>query len=196
MIFNLNEKINEIHSKPSDINEHIPVLIKYGQQCESITEMGVRGICSTWAWLACNPKDGLHSYDIHNPSKFGGDLQSVIDTAEAYKIKFQFTEASVLDIDIEPTDLLFLDTWHCYDQLKAELARHHKQVKKYIVFHDTTTYAHNNEPTTSEHAFTGNITEGKGLWNAIEEFIDKHKNEWVLIERFFNNNGLTIIKRK
>ena len=196
MILDLEKKVDELFLTPSDINEHFPAIIKYGQQCDSIIEMGVRSICSTWAWLACNPKNGLHSYDIHNPTKFGGDLQSVIDTAEAYEIKFKFTEASVLEIDIEPTDLLFLDTWHAYDQLKAELTRHHKQVKKYICFHDTTTYAHHNEPTTSEHDFKGNLTQGKGLWDAVSEFLEEYSNEWELVERFTNNNGFTIIKRK
>lgn len=34
----------------------------------------------------------------------------------------------------------------------------------------------------------------KGLWPAIEEFVRDNKN-WVIAERFTNNNGLTILKR-
>ena len=34
----------------------------------------------------------------------------------------------------------------------------------------------------------------KGLWPAIEEFLQTHP-EWKLHERFTNNNGLTILKR-
>ena len=196
MIHDLNKKVDELFLTPSDINEHFPAIIKYGQQCDSIIEMGVRSINSTWAWLACNAKNGLHSYDLHHPSTWDGDLQSVYDTAEAYEIKFKFTEANVLNIDIEPTDLLFLDTWHVYDQLKAELARHHKQVKKYICFHDTTSFAHHGEATTSHHDFHGELTQGKGLWDAVSEFLEEYSNEWELVERFINNNGFTIIKRK
>jgi len=33
-----------------------------------------------------------------------------------------------------------------------------------------------------------------GLWPAIEEFL-KNNNDWVLHERFTNNNGLTILKK-
>jgi hypothetical protein len=35
----------------------------------------------------------------------------------------------------------------------------------------------------------------KGLWPAIEEFLVEHP-EWTLHERFTNNNGLTVLKRK
>lgn len=196
MILDLEKKINELYNTPSDINEHFPSIIKYGSECNHITEMGVRSICSTWGWLACNPKDGLYSYDLYHPSTWQGDLQSVYDTAEAYEIKFKFTEANVLNIDIEPTDLLFLDTWHVYDQLKAELARHHKQVKKYICLHDTTSFAHHGEATTSHHDWHGELTQGKGLWDAVTEFLEEYSNEWELEHRFENNNGFTILKRK
>jgi len=68
MIFDLEQKVNEIFRTPSDINEHIPAIIKYGQECDHITEMGVRGIVSTWAWLAASPKK-LIAYDLEDPSK-------------------------------------------------------------------------------------------------------------------------------
>jgi hypothetical protein len=34
----------------------------------------------------------------------------------------------------------------------------------------------------------------KGLWPAVEEFLKSNPN-WVLHERYINNNGLTILKR-
>ena len=33
-----------------------------------------------------------------------------------------------------------------------------------------------------------------GLWKAIEEFLQNNK-EWVLKERFTNNNGLTVLEK-
>ncbi len=195
MIHDLEQVVNQLHQTPSDINEHFPAILEYGQECDHITEMGCRGICSTWAWLACAPKDGFISYDLYDPSRWGGDIQSVRDTADAYGIKFDFVEADVLKIDIEPTDLLFIDTWHCYDQLVAELKRHSDKARKYICFHDTTTYEHRSEPSTSENSFPGGITEGKGLWDAVTEFLEENSDKWELHKRFTNNNGFTIIKR-
>jgi len=195
MIFDLEQKINQLCQTPSDINEHIPTIIKYGQECDHITEMGVRDILSTWGWLASAPKQKLISYDLYNPSRWGGDIQSVYDTAEAYGLNFEFVEASVLDIEIEETDLLFIDTWHHYNQLKAELERHSHKAKKYICFHDTTSYEHKSEPTTSENAFVDELNWNKGLWDAVTEFLEKNKDTWKLKERFTNNNGFTIIER-
>ena len=73
----------------SDINEHLPTLKRYTQQCETVVEMGVRGIVSTWALLAGKPKT-LVSIDIEDPSAFGGDIWEVYDAANAEGINFSF----------------------------------------------------------------------------------------------------------
>jgi hypothetical protein len=189
----LEKLVNELYTTPSDINEHIPTLIEYGSECETITEMGVRAITSTWAFLGSAPKR-LISYDIEDPSKWGADIQSVYDTAKAYGLHFEFRKENVLKIEIDETDLLFLDTWHAYDQLKAELELHSPKAKKYILMHDTTSYEYRDEPLTSENAWEGDSSTGKGLWPAVTEFLEQHP-EWELHKRFTNNNGLTIIKR-
>lgn len=170
-MINLEEKVNELYNTPSDINEHVPVILKYGQECEHITEMGVRWVVSTWVWLACAPKK-LISYDLYNPSHWGTSIEPVI----------------------EETDLLFIDTWHAYDQLKKELEMHSSKVRKYICFHDTTSFEFKDEPLHHENSW-GKETSGKGIWPAIEEFLEENKDTWVLKERFTNNNGFTIIER-
>jgi hypothetical protein len=182
MIHNLEELVNKLYQNPSDINEHIPTLIKYGQECEHITEMGVRGICSTWAFLASSPQK-LISYDLEDPSNWGGKIQDVYDTAKHYELDFSFIKGNVLDIEIEPTDFLFLDTWHVYEQVRDELKLHSPKVKKYIGFHDIVSWGEKGE------------TPGyKGINYAIDEFLTNSK-EWVIKEKFLNNNGLLIIER-
>ena len=108
MILDLEKIINEKFNTPSDINEHFPALIEYGQKCETIIEMGVRGICSTWAFLGTNPKQ-LTSYDIQDPEEWDQSIQDVYDTAEAYQIPFKFIQADVLKVEIDECDLLFLN---------------------------------------------------------------------------------------
>jgi len=184
MIYDLENLVNKLHQTPSDINEHFPAIIKYGSECDHITEMGVRGIMSTWGWLACSPKK-LISYDIRPPKDWNGDLDSVYDTAKAYGIPFEFKLKDVLKIEIEETDLLFLDTYHVYSQLKEELRLHSNKARKYICFHDTTSYEVNGEDRKK----------GTGIWKAVEEFLEDNKDKWILQERFTNNNGFTIIKR-
>ena len=193
MIIELNNQVKVLTETPSDINEHFPAILKYGSECNHITEMGVRGINSTWGWLASNPKK-LVLYDIQDPSTFGGQLQDVSDTANHIGTEFEFHLANVLDIEIEETDLLFIDTWHAYKQLSAELKLHSSKVRKYICFHDTTSYA-----TVDENSYEswGNEwkSEGIGIWKAIEEFLENNL-DWELEHRFTNNNGFTIIRRK
>jgi hypothetical protein len=193
MIYDLENLVNHLYKTPSDINEHIPTMIKYGSECSTIVEMGVRGIFSTWAWLACAPKK-LISYDIHDPIKWGGKIQDVYDTAAAYNLDFEFKIQDVLKLDLQPVDLLFIDTWHTYDQLKQELKLHSGKVNKYLCFHDTTSYEFKDEIPDHENTWEGK-TSGKGIWPAIEEFLEDNKDSWQLKERFHNNNGFTVLER-
>jgi len=192
-MYDLEQIVNKIYTTPSDINEHIPTLIEYASECETITEMGVRAITSTWAFLGAAPKR-LISYDIENPSKWGADINMVYDVAKQYNLNYEFRKENVLKLEIEETDLLFLDTWHAYCQLKAELDIHSSKAKKYIIMHDTTSYEFKDEPLTSENAWEGAPPTGKGLWAAVTEFLES-TDEWVLHKRYTNNNGLTILKR-
>ncbi len=192
-MYNLEQIVNQIYTTPSDINEHIPTLIQYGSECDHITEMGVRAITSTWAFLGSAPKK-LISYDIENPEKWGADINHVYDVAKYYGLDYEFRKENVLKLEIEETDLLFLDTWHSYKQLQSELALHASKVKKYIIFHDTTKFANTDE---TSYEIWGNEWKGEGIgiWKAIEEFLESNP-EWEILERFTNCNGLTIIGKK
>lgn len=175
----------------SDINEHLHTLREYSERCNHITEMGVRNVVSTFALVLAKPKV-LISIDIKYPCSANGqnNLSKIIEFSKENGIDFKFIQASTLDIEIEKTDLLFIDTWHCYQQLKSELSIHSQNVAKYIIFHDTTTYEFVDEE------FYGDVSnsEKHGLWAAIEEFVLSDP-DWILEKRYTNNNGLTILKR-
>ena len=189
----LENKVKILSEFPSDINEHLYTISNYSKECEHITEMGVRGIISTWALLNGRPKKMI-SYDIQDPNEWQQDINEVYSTAKEYNINYNFILSNVLDIEIEPTELLFIDTWHAYKQLKKELILHSKNVSKYIILHDTTSYEFHDEKSYEMWGEEWKA-EGIGLWKAIEEFLNGNNN-WVLHERFTNNNGLTILKRK
>ena len=44
-------KFNKLCKTNSDINEHLPTLYNYASKCESIIELGVRGIVSSYAFV-------------------------------------------------------------------------------------------------------------------------------------------------
>ncbi len=177
------QKVAYLSQIPSDINEHLNTLASYAKKCEHITELGVRWVVSTWALASGNPKK-LRSYDIQHPNNQGGSdsLNQLLEAISETSIDFSFTEADDLTIEIEETDLLFIDTWHVYDQLKKELELHGNKARKYIIFHDTVTFG--------EHGEGG----GVGLMPAINEFLQSNTN-WKIEKHFLNNNGLMILKR-
>jgi len=170
--------------KKSDINEHLQTLVKYGEVCDHITEMGVRSCVSTWSFLVALPKI-MVSYDIQNPP--AANIKLVKDTAKDIGVDFSFIMASTLDVEIAHTDLLFIDTHHSYAQLQKELALHSSKVNKYIIMHDTVLFGRVNERNSPP-------SEKQGLYTALEEFLDVDKN-WQIKEHYTNNNGLTIIER-
>src|SRR5690242_18653503 len=116
-----------------DINEHLPVLREYGSKCQHITEMGVRWGASTLAFLVSGAKT-LISYDIQSTPQIEQILAH--STIEPH-INHQFRLADTLNLEIEPTELLFIDTLHTYNQLIAELRIHEHKVSKFIILHDT-----------------------------------------------------------
>lgn len=182
-------------TKQSDINEHLETFVKYAKECETIVEMGVRGICSTWAWMMGSPKE-LTSIDFYPPEKFGGNVNEVYRLAKEFGIKFEFRLENTLECNIQDCDLLFIDTWHDYSQLKKELFRHHSKVKKYIILHDTEFFAFKDESLYDDYnneRVENNLP--KGLLPAISEFC-MHYPQWYVYEKFANNNGITILKLK
>jgi hypothetical protein len=165
----------------SDINEHLPILKSYAEICEHITEFGVRSVVSTYAFMAGKPHT-IRSYDIEPIENFGIDREYLKFFAFHNGIDFEFNVNDVLSLTIQQTDLLFIDTLHTYTQLKKELELHSNSVNKFIILHDTETFG-----TIGEN---GEI----GLWLSVEEFLKKDFN-WVLHEKYANNNGLTVLKR-
>lgn len=179
-------------NKPGDINEHFDTLKKYSLECSHITEMGVRNVVSTWAFLAANPKKYIGIDFLPCPYELAGFL------AKERGIDFTFIQGDTIDpnFDIEPTELLFIDTNHIYRQLIKELRKYNEKVTKYIIMHDTTCFGYVDQERWDEYStLVGEPIEKQGLWTAIEEFLGENP-KWELLERFTHNNGLTILHRK
>ena len=201
------EKIEKIFNKlcknKSDINQHLPTLHMYASECESIIELGVRGVMSTYAFVY-----GLLSNNSSNKRILLNDINScnideLLELTRNLKIDIKYEWINDLDLVIkENYDLTFIDTWHVYGQLKRELEKFSKVTNKYIIMHDTSIDGRRGETrrlkqnAEKQSAETGiPIDEiNKGLVPAIEEFLENNKN-WKLKERFTNNNGLTILAK-
>ena len=177
------EKVYDICLKHAcDINQLFPVLRRYSSRCNHITEFGVRGVFSTYAFLAAKPVT-MRSYDVETSP----NIQEALDAGKELGIDFMFHEADVLKADIEETDLLFIDTLHTYQQLVKELMLHSGKVRKYILIHDTDTWGLRDEIKQE--------TTKTGMKEAVLDFLSEHP-EWRVKETIKESNGLTVLERK
>jgi hypothetical protein len=156
---------------------------------------------STWGLL-----QGLSENPSVTRSYLGIDVRSppmrslyyAKELAKGCGINFDFWEADDMTVDIEPTDLLFIDSLHTYCHLTYELEKFSPKVSKYIAMHDTSAPWGDREDENyrgdySEYPSEYDRTK-RGLWPAVEDFLKRHP-EWILQERHFNCHGFTILKR-
>jgi hypothetical protein len=194
----------------SDIYMHLPTLRKLSAKCDTIAEFGVRGIVSTWAFLA-GLLDGSAETGSVNKKKLicvdiePIDFEHVQKTAAEVDIDAVFIECDSATVKLpHQVDMLFIDTWHIYGHLKRELAAHHENVRMHIVMHDTEV-----DGVVGESVRLGLDCEKqaemsgypideikKGLKLAVDEFLVKHGDEWVMTHHFMENNGLTVLTRR
>ena len=205
----LKDKYTTLCNTSSDINEHLPTLKSYAQECNSVFETGVRGVVSSYALLY-----GLvENTNTNNKQIFLNDIEQCDifefkKLAEANSISVKYEWRNNLDLVFstdETYDLTFIDTWHVYGQLKRELIKFSKITNKYIIMHDTEIDGIHGE--TIRYGGLYNNLDGlvsrtnipkdeilKGLLPAIDEFLNSN-TDWVMHEQFKNNNGLTILKK-
>lgn len=184
--------------KGGDISEHLRTLARLSSGCDHVTELGVRWVCSSWGILLGKPRK-LVSYDVNpvNPEM----LAELTRIAGGQGTEFRFVQANVLNVDVELTDMLFIDTLHSYRQLKTELYLHAAKSRKYIVLHDTVSFGGHDEGRVDLGVLPKDLAElmaslpdRKGLLAAVDEFLAVH--DWKVVENHFNNNGLMVLGRR
>jgi hypothetical protein len=190
-----------------DIEEHIDDLYEYTKRCDSVLELGVRTVVSSWAFVKGLRDNGaagkrrLLCVDLAYHENVAELRRVAIETG----VDFDFIEKNDLELDLqgEEFDLTFIDTWHVYGHLKRELNKFAPSTRKYIIMHDTETDKVHGESIrvgwdTAHQAVSSNIPEAeirKGLGPAITEFLEEHP-EWVVELIKLNNNGLTVLSRR
>lgn len=144
---------------------------RYASQVDSIVEFGVYTGLSTCAWLSGKPKK-LRSYDITDRNL--SVLPELEYNAQLNETDFTFKIANSLEIDIEPCDLLFIDTVHKFDHCLAELNRHANKAGRYIVLHDPSDWP--------------------GVFEAVIKYLHYNRS-WHIVEHCNKNSGLLVLER-
>jgi len=128
--YHANDKTNDMHG-------HFDILSDMASNCEHVTELGVRGICSSWAFLkgmasmpnrfiTVTPEERtkLHmisakllvSIDHIHPNDFEGNLEEFEEIAKENSINTEFIKSSSLEIELNETQLIFFnrDSTHVF----------------------------------------------------------------------------------
>jgi len=197
-------------SERSDIFEHVERLRRLADECTHVTQLGGHGAGgAAWAFLrglarADNwPPDGAKKKWVCVAHEWDGRVAEVFRTAQACGIAHELRLGHDLDMELESTDLLFVDDWHAEGHVRRQLMRHHARVRRWIVLHDTTIDGMRSESVrlgediaervrTSGYSLHEVVT---GIWPAIEKFLAAHPHHWALAERLLHCNGLAILQR-
>jgi hypothetical protein len=165
---------------PSDINQLLPVLRRYAEAAQSIIEFGLRSGNSATAFLAARPET-FTTYDINESCRSTFQYLARLAYPET---TFRFINADSLRIVIPSCDLLFIDSFHTYRQLSAELRLHAQNAMRFIILHDSETFG-----------LLGEDRRAPGLKRAILDFLARDR-VWRVLEHYRHSNGLTVLQRK
>lgn len=181
----LNYEYELVKNCETDINQHADTLRHYAEKCEHVTEMGIRFGNSTVMFFAARPKKFV-SYDVFKEEKVNYLELVAKESNINWELKIMNpSPEDATESQIEPTQLLFIDTNHFAQQLSLELRLHADRVSKYIILHDTETFG-------TRGAGDDHLSDGLNI--AIAQFLQNH-SEWIIKEKFTNNNGLTVLER-
>lgn len=196
----LMKEYREFALNKSEINEHLPTLYALAKECESIVELGVCHGKSTRALLASGTK--LRSYDVWIEPR----VLQLFEYAKSIGNDVDYIQKNSVKTVIEECDMLFIDSWHHYYQLRKELKLHADKVKRYLVFHDTVSCGSTGEDWKSwgngsqiqYEMLCNDLDTDKidniGINSAIFEFLSEHP-EWRVKKHYKNNNGLTVLEK-
>ena len=196
----LMKEYREFSMMKTEINEHLPTLYALAKEVDSIVEFGVCHGKSTRALLASGTK--LRSYDVWIEPK----VLQLFEYSKSIGNDVEYIKQNSIKVEIDECDMLFIDSWHHYYQLRKELKLHASKVKKYLVFHDTVSCGSSGEnwkswgngsqieyETLCKDLDTDEI-DNIGINNAIFEFLSEHP-EWRVKKHYKNNNGLTVLEK-
>ena len=197
------KKYVKLCNTKSDIYEHLPLLRNYSSKCESVIECGVRRCVSSWALIHGLLNNNMNVKKIIFNDIIPCDVKEIVKNTKHLNIEINYIWCSDTEMQLDTNyDLVFIDTWHVYGQLKRELNKFGKVINKYIIMHDTSIDEIHSESVRNKHDIHKKMEEYNftydevtvGLKRAIDEFLLENP-EWVVLEKLTNNNGITVLEK-
>jgi predicted O-methyltransferase YrrM len=170
--------LSSIDTQDDDISEHLPILCMLVREFElkEVVELGTRTGNSSLTLLAAARSVGgrVLSMDIQ-PCERAQERVASAGLADYWTFR-QADDLGVPNSEIpDPIDLLFIDTWHTYNQLTAELKKYapHLCRGSWIAIHDYVSFP--------------------GMTRAVRDWVAAQRQS-VRFYPFANQNGLALIK--
>ncbi|MGI8960409.1 MAG: O-methyltransferase [Bryobacteraceae bacterium] len=170
--------VNSVAACDDDISEHLSILslLVIEFRLEHIVELGTRTGNSSLTLLAAAKSVGgrVLSMDIQ-PCELAQERVAAAGLAEHWTFR-NADDLSVPDSEIpELIDLLFIDTWHTYNQLTAELKKYTPRLRpgSWIAIHDYVSFP--------------------GMTRAVRDFVASRPSS-LRFYPFANQNGLALIR--
>lgn len=167
----------EAASKASDFHEHVGTLRELAGHCASAAELSLWLKPADVAMAAGLPEGATLVSVCRYPKPHWGRLSDLMGG----RLRSRVEEPNTAEL--EPTDLLFIDTEHDAEVLFKLLEQHHAKVNKYLVVHCTETFGEN-----------GDQPNRPGVMHALRTFC-KNRPEWVVKRRDRNNHGLMVLSK-
>lgn len=188
------EAIYEQHcaSGSPAIRAHLPRLRALADGLDIAVEFGVKYGASSSALLMGAKR--VISYDIQAKPQ-AMELKAAANGRWDYRIQ-DSREAPVTE-----SDLIFFDSQHDFDTLKAELDRHGDSARRYLVFHDATTFgevAADGESGRQRWTYAPGVSVPREHWGirpAIDFFMVEH-SWWQIAARYVDSHGLLVLERR
>jgi predicted O-methyltransferase YrrM len=165
-------------NEDDDISEHLPILCMLVTEFElkEIVELGTRTGNSSLTLLAAAKSVGgrVLSMDIQ-PCELAQERVASAGLADHWTFRHA-DDLGVADSEIpDPIDLLFIDTWHTYNQLTAELKKYTPRLRpgSWIAIHDYVSFP--------------------GMTRAVRDWVASQPRS-VRFYPFANQNGLALIR--
>ncbi len=208
------EALYSEYCKEPTIGPHLPTLRELASKCQTIVEFGVQYGRSTTAFLLGLadaepiellpgvPKQckNLHSYDLEL-TKTAAALKALAEGPTLKDPVWLFHMENTRTAIVPACDLLFVDSFHSFEQVDAELNNAADKVAKYIVFHDTVTFG--SVAAANDHGVISWVYDRKnnlmpesclGIRFAIDKLMIRDPS-WKIIRSDTHAHGLLVLER-
>ena len=154
---------------------------KYAEDCESISELGVRKAEEAVAMMA-KGVDKVTLYDL----MYAGHINPIMEDLEEEGINFMCLPRNPIRDELDKADLFIISSIHTYNNVKMDLSEVKDKANKYIIVTGTEEFGYKNEAQQAGKK--------EGVVPAVEEFLQNNP-KWEKIDQVPYGKGFIVMSK-